>query len=105
MNQTKNPRSIKDRAFARWPEDSVYAGTQNNEAINQRIWMQYLGVLSLLGRVVARADISVIDRSSFDEAFIDANVVLRKRGTEMYFERSSDGGYAAFELPNGGARA
>lgn len=67
------------------------------QAAGKRIYIQYLGVLSLLGRVAAQADLSDMDRDPIDRAFVDANVVLRRQGSTMYFERCAGGGYAAFD--------
>ena len=91
-----NQRSLRERGFATWPEDAAYGGTQNAEALNQRIYMQYLGVLALLGRIAGRARVSNDERGLIEQAFVDANVVLRHKGSEMYFERCSGGGYSTF---------
>lgn len=89
-------RSLADRTFARWPEDSIWAGTSNPLGLEQRLYMQYLGVLTLFGSVVNRAKLSESDKARVDEAFVDANVLLKARGSDFYYERCSGGGYAAF---------
>lgn len=93
-------RAIAEQSFARWPEDSIFAGTQDPRALEQRLYMQYLGAMTLLGSVVNRSKLSESDRFRVEQAFIDANVLLKRRGSAMYYEKCSGGGYAAFERSN-----
>lgn len=93
---SNDKRGLRERASAAWPEDATHAGTQNDAAINQRLYMQYFGVLTLLGDVCRNAGLSASDRGPIEQAFVDANVILRRKGSAVYYEKSSGGGYSAF---------
>lgn len=90
----KRERGIQQRSFAAWPEDAAVGGVED---MGTRIYMQYLGVLSLLGRVTSHLPQHHSDRECVEQAFVDANVVLRRRGSTFYFEHAASGGFAMFE--------
>lgn len=65
--------------------------------MSELIYRQYLGVVSLLGRVSTHADLSHEDRECIARAMRDANAVLRGRASEIVFARCAPRGWAAFE--------
>lgn len=86
--------SVKDMADARW------AGERNigrPADLGQRLRMQYIGALSLLGRALRRVPPEDGIHDDAFRAFVDANIVLRLDEADIYFERSSAGGYSVFE--------
>lgn len=60
---------------------------------------KYLGVLALLGRLARHLPKGHEDRYGVERAFADANQWLEARDSTLRFQKSSDGGYAAFEQP------
>lgn len=85
-------KPIADRPAWRSPyvADGLFAQTTPE----QRLYLQYLAVLSLLGRVCAQTDRYTAE---VGRAFEDANVILEQRGADTRFERCSPGGYSLFE--------
>lgn len=66
--------------------------------MSQRIYMNYLGVLSLLGRISQNADLSATDKEAVHCAMGDANAILNARKSEVIFARAgSRNGWALFE--------
>lgn len=70
--------------------DAVFAGA----SAEQQLYIHYLAVLCLLGRVCGQTD-----RYSreVERAFEDANVILKARNSDSLFERCSPGGYSLFQ--------
>lgn len=87
--------SVKDMADARWAGER-YIGRPAD--LDQRFRMQYIGVLSLLGRALRLLPPEASERDDAFRAFVDANILLRLEGLDVYFEHSSGGGYAAFDV-------
>ena len=69
----------------------------STEKMPTRLMMQYIGVCTLLGRVAKRVPLGDENRYGIEKAMRDANNLLLVHGSELCFQRSSDGGYAAFE--------
>jgi hypothetical protein len=67
--------------------------------LDQRFKMQYIGALSLLGRVMRLVPVEAGEHDDAFRAFVDANILLRLDGSDVYFERSSGGGYGVFDVP------
>lgn len=84
--------SLVEAAERRWP---VRHGPRGNA--ETRLWMQYLGALALLGRVMRHLPEGSEDYDCATEAFIDANILMRERGSTMRYERASGRQVAAFE--------
>lgn len=62
------------------------------------IYMKWIGVLTVLGRLASAACISADDHDSIDRAFNDANILLmRREGSTVYFARDTDGGWSPFD--------
>lgn len=62
-----------------------------------RLLMQYIGVCTLLGRIASHVPKRDQNRYGIDKAMRDANNMLLVQGIGLFFQRSSDGGFAAFE--------
>ena len=69
----------------------------STEHITTRLMMQYIGVCTLLGRVAKYLPTGDENRYGVEKAMREANNLLLIHESEIYFQRSSDGGYAAFE--------
>lgn len=61
-----------------------------------RLRMQYIGVLTLLGRVARHLPMGDEDRYGIDKAFREANNWLLVNDSDLYYAKSGTG-YAAFE--------
>lgn len=99
----RNRRPLKERGVQYSPDNAspqTIAGrvqSTNRPDLELRIYRNYLGVLSLLGRLaenVSQKDI--IERTNLEQAFNDANEVLRRKDTDTYYEFSSRGGFSMF---------
>jgi hypothetical protein len=87
--------SAKDMADARWAGER-HIGHPSD--LDQRFKMQYIGALSLLGRVLRLVPVGAGEHDDAFRAFVDANIVLRLDNSDIYFERAG-GGYACFDIP------
>jgi len=70
--------------------DGVFAGMSSE----QRLYLHYLAVMCLLGRVCGGTERHA---SEVERAFRDANELLEQRGSDAYFDRCLPRGYALFE--------
>lgn len=61
------------------------------------LYMKYIGIASLLGRLAENHRLSGADRDSVDRAFSDVNKIMLDAGSETRFERTSRGGWAQFD--------
>jgi hypothetical protein len=61
-----------------------------------RLRAQYLGVVTLLGKIAARLPKRDEAHYGIDKAIRDANNYLLVTDGDIRFAKSSDGGYAAF---------
>src|ERR1700728_2807494 len=93
--------SVKDMADNRWARERHIGRPAD---LDQRFRMQYIGALSLLGRVMRLLPVEAGEHDDAFRAFVDANVLLRLDDCDVYFERSSGGGYAVFDLPKEDSR-
>lgn len=59
--------------------------------------MQYLGALSLLGRIADRAPLNEDDKSSLDRCFEDANSALNYHDSDYVFKKTMNGSYSLFD--------
>jgi hypothetical protein len=94
----RDNRPLRERGSRYTPDASDPDGCQKRPPIDERVFRNYLAALALLGRVseaVPRDDLS--ERMSLEQAFIDANEVLRRKGADFYFEKNSRGGYSMFD--------
>jgi hypothetical protein len=94
-------RPLSERG-AMWTPDEqcTVAELKKRPDVQRRIHRNYLGALSLLGRIaelVPRHDLA--ERTSLDQAFIDANELFRREGSALFYERNSRGGYSLFDVP------
>ena len=61
------------------------------------LYMKYLGVLSLLGKVSHH--FSALDQVPIETAFRDANAILEQRNASIRFHPDHRGGWSAFDEP------
>ena len=85
--------SLVDAADRKWPVDHM-----RDLDTDARLWMQYLGVLSLLGRIIRLLPEGSDDAHCVTDAFVDANILMRMRGSTIRYERASGNTVGAFEL-------
>lgn len=69
----------------------------STERMPTRLMMQYIGVCTLLGRIAKHVPRGNENWYGIEKAMRDANNLLLVHGNEICFQRSSDGGFAAFE--------
>jgi hypothetical protein len=69
----------------------------STETMHTRLMMQYIGVCTLLGRIAKHLPAGDENHFGVDKAMRDANNLLLVEGSEVWFDKSSGGGYAAFE--------
>lgn len=62
---------------------------------SKRILMQYIGAMSLLGRLTSRFDAGD-DQEGIDRAFNDLNSILNSMDSEVVYARTGGGGWGAF---------
>lgn len=67
------------------------------QQLRVRLMMQYLGVVTLLGRIAKHLPAGHEDRYGLDKAMRDANNLLLCSRSTICYMRSSDGGYGAFD--------
>lgn len=94
----RDTRPLRERGARYLPDAAPESLSQTRPDLQDRIYRNYLATLALLGRIaeiVPKHDLA--ERTNLDEAFIDANVVLRRKGADIFFERSSRGGYSMFD--------
>jgi hypothetical protein len=65
--------------------------------INNEIYMNYLGMSTLLGRLAGRVQLSTDDKECLRRAFADLNAILVKRNSDSIFLETHDGGYSLFD--------
>jgi hypothetical protein len=103
MEKAPNPyierdmRPLRERGTM-WSADATAADFWSRPDLGKRVYRNYLGVLALLGRLaelVPKNDFSA--RHDLEGAFIDANEVLRRKDGDVFFERSSRGGFSMFD--------
>lgn len=58
------------------------------------LYINYLGILSLLGRLTR--NLSSDDQECVDRAFVDANEILTERESEYVFKKCAPGCYGMF---------
>jgi hypothetical protein len=92
-------RPMLGRRRSTWPRDAAFAGTQDASRMEQRVYMQYLGVMSLLGRIAGHVNLSREDAALVERAFEDVNVILEVRGSDSYYEKCAPRGYSLFDRP------
>jgi hypothetical protein len=76
--------------------DPIFGGTPSQQHNQQKVYQQYIGVLTLLGRLAHYDRLSADDRHSLDRAFADANEVFTGRGVMLRWHRVSPGCYGSF---------
>lgn len=69
----------------------------STEQMQTRLLMQYIGVCTLLGRVSESVPNGDQNRYGIDKAMRDANNLFLCGSVDLFFQKSSRGGYAAFE--------
>lgn len=93
----RDHRPLRERGTM-WTPDKTAEDVERRPDLQLRILRNYYGVLALLGRVaerVPRDDLA--ERTSIEQAFIDANEVLRRTDSDTHYERSSRGGFSLFD--------
>lgn len=58
-----------------------------------RLYMQYIGTLTLMGSLLQYQDLSDDGKARIDAAFADANRYFKKAGSDMRFVRCTPGSY------------
>lgn len=91
----RDRRPLRERGSMYLPDSKA---TVKLPDINERVYRNYLGVLALLGRVAEHVPLAdIAERTNLDQAFVDANEILRRKAGDVYFEKSSRGGYSMFD--------
>lgn len=75
----------------------IVSDRPTTEQMNTRVYMQYLAAVALIGRIAKHLPENHPDRYGVMRAMNDANNVLLHKGSEIIYQKSSDGGFAAFE--------
>jgi len=71
--------------------------SQPKAAYEINLYSKYLGLASLFGRLINTTRLSSDDRACVDRAFADVNDVLKRKGSDIKFLKTSGGGYAPFD--------
>jgi hypothetical protein len=92
----RDNRPLRERGTL-WTPDSQ-ATAEKRPDLQTRIYRNYLGALGLLGRVAELVpQDEMVNPIGLEQAFIDANEVMRRKGVDLFYERTNRGGFAMFD--------